>query len=79
MSAAEAQAGTATSNRVIRPDRLAAGIKRQACFKTTLSSISSLPKTFTVTGLTANHEVIRSILSVPSAQGSDWTITTAAN
>ena len=79
MSAAEAQAGTASSNRVIQARYLAAGIKRHACVKVVLSSITSLPKTYTVTGLTANHEVTEYQLSVPSAQGSDWTVTTAAN
>ena len=55
------------------------GHKVYACIKVALTSISSLPKTYTVTGLTANHELVRSVLSVPSAQGSDWTVTTAAN
>lgn len=52
------------------------GLKVYALVKVSLSSVSSLPKTYTVTGLTEDHEVIKSVLSVPEAQGSDWTITT---
>ncbi len=48
----------------------------------TTPSFSSLPQTYTVSGITANHTLVQdgfALLSNPSAQGSDWTITTAAN
>jgi len=48
----------------------------------TTPSFSSLPQTYTVSGITANHTLVQdgfAFLSNPSAQGSDWTITTAAN
>lgn len=79
MSLAEAVGGTDTNDRLIRSDRMAAAIKRQAVVKVVLSSITSLPKTYTVTGLTANHEVTEYQLSNPNAQAGDWTVTTAAN
>jgi hypothetical protein len=79
MSAAEAQAGTASSNRVIQARYLLAGIKRNANAKVVLTNISSLPKTYTVTGLTATHEVYTYDISNPSAMGDDWQYTTAAN
>ena len=79
MTLAEAQGGTDTNDRVIRADRMAAAIKRQAVVKVVLSSITSLPKTYTVTGLTANHEVTEYQLSNPNAQAGDWTVTTATN
>lgn len=47
--------------------------------KVYLSSVSSLPKTYSVPGLLDTHEVIKSILSVPEAQGSDWTVTTSTD
>ena len=47
--------------------------------KVHLSSVSSLPKTYSVPGLLDVHEVIKSELSVPEAQGSDWTVTTSTD
>lgn len=79
MTTAQAQAGTDTTAYTVSPSNMAAGIKRYACFKAVLNNIASLPKTFTVTGVTANHEVIESYLSNGFAQPEDWTVTTAAN
>lgn len=44
----------------------------------TQSSVSSLPVTITNTAITANHVVVDSVLSNPSAQTGDWTVTTSA-
>lgn len=44
----------------------------------TSSSFSSLPQTITNTAITANHVVINSVLSNPSAQAGDWTVTTSS-
>ena len=41
-------------------------------------TVSSLPITRSKTGMTANHELVEAVLGTPSAQLSDWTITTAA-
>ena len=40
-------------------------------------TITSLPVTISKTGMTANHRVVCADLGTPSAQTSDWTITTA--
>lgn len=48
------------------------------CVVVTSSSFSSLPQTLSNANLTANHVVVNSVLSNPSAQTSDWTITTSA-
>ena len=53
-----------------------ADVKRNACFKVTITNISSLPVTKTVSGCTTSHEVISSSLSNPNAQSGDWTIDT---
>ena len=42
------------------------------------SSISSLPYTISNSNITASHVVVNSVLSNPSAQTGDWTVTTAA-
>lgn len=41
-------------------------------------SFSSLPQTLSNANITADHIVMESILSNPSAQTSDWTVTTSA-
>ena len=48
------------------------------CLVLTSSSFSSLPQTITNSNITADHVVINSVLSNPSAQTGDWTITTSA-
>lgn len=42
------------------------------------SSVSSLPTTISNSSITANMECIHSVLSNPSAQTGDWTVTTSA-
>ena len=44
--------------------------------KVTQSSVSTLPKTITDSRITADMEVLHSVLSNPSAQTGDWTVTT---
>lgn len=44
----------------------------------TSSSFSSLPQTISNANITADHVVVNSVLSNPSAQTGDWTVTTAA-
>lgn len=44
----------------------------------TLASFSSLPQTFYETAVTADHVCIKAELGTPSAQTSDWTVTTSA-
>lgn len=41
------------------------------------SSFSALPQTITNANITSNHVVINSVLSNPSAQTDDWTVTTS--
>lgn len=43
----------------------------------TSSSFSSLPQTLTNSSITADHVVVNSVLSDPSAQTGDWTVTTS--
>lgn len=46
--------------------------------KCTKSGVSTLPTTISKAGITATMEVVKSRLSNPNAQGSDWTVTSAA-
>ena len=48
------------------------------CVVVTSSSFSSLPQTLSNANLTASHVVINSVLSNPSAQTGDWTVTTSS-
>ena len=47
--------------------------------RVTTPSFSSLPTTFSATGVTADMVVAEAVLSNPAAQTGAWTITTAAN
>ena len=42
------------------------------------SSFNSLPQTLSDAGITSDHVVMNSVLSNPSAQTGDWTITTSS-
>ena len=53
-------------------------IAQLKCLVITSSSFSSLPQTISNANVTANHVVINSVLSNPSAQTGDWTITTSS-
>ena len=44
----------------------------------TQSSVSSLPITISDSRILAKHKVVNSVLSNPSAQTGDWTVTTSA-
>ena len=48
------------------------------CLTVTSSSFSSLPQTISNSNITADHVVINSVLSNPSAQTGDWTVTTTS-
>ena len=43
-----------------------------------VSSVSSLPQTISNSKITSDMKVIHSVLSNPSAQTGDWTVTTSA-
>ena len=47
------------------------------CLVLESSSFSSLPQTITNANITSDHVVINSVLSNPSAQTDDWTVTTS--
>ena len=47
------------------------------CVVVTTPSFSSLPQTISNSNINSNHVLINSVLSNPSAQISDWTITTS--
>ena len=53
-------------------------IAQLKCLVITSSSFSSLPQTISNANVTANHVVINSVLSNPSAQTGDWTVTTSS-
>lgn len=42
------------------------------------SSVSSLPATITNSRILAKHVCVKAVLSNPSAQTADWTVTTSA-
>lgn len=48
------------------------------CLKITQTNLSSLPKTVSNASITADMVVIESLLSNPSVQADDWTVTTSA-
>ena len=52
--------------------------KMMTMLKVSKSSVSSLPTTISNSNITADMEVINSVLSNPSAQTGDWTVTTSA-
>lgn len=47
-------------------------------YRIDLPSFSSLPLTFSNSKITADHEIINSVLGTPTAQASDWTLTPTA-
>ena len=51
----------------------------QSLITVSLGTISSLPVTKTVNGVNSNMVVLESTLGTPSAQTSDWTVTTSTN
>ena len=81
MTLAEAEAGTETAPRVISPAVLNSVVESKANVMPTLvievESFSSLPQTVTNADITSDMVVVSSVLGTPSAQTSDWTVTTA--
>ena len=59
-------------------DGVKAAINAIKTVEVTSSSFSSLPVTINDSNITADHVVVNSVLSNPSAQTGDWTVTTAA-
>lgn len=70
-SSSNAQSGTAVAEAV------AEAVDELKVLVITSSSFSSLPQTISNTAITESHVVINSVLSNPSAQTGDWTVTTS--
>lgn len=81
MTQAEATAGTVTAPRVVSPSVFKASVESLAetreVLVVTVASFSSLPQTVTNSNITSDMVVVNSALGTPSAQTSDWTVTTA--
>lgn len=58
-------------------DGVKAAINAIKTVEVTSSSFSSLPVTISDSNITADHVVVNSVLSNPSAQTGDWTVTTS--
>lgn len=58
-------------------DGVKAAINAIKTVEVTSSSFSSLPITISDSNITADHVVVNSVLSNPSAQTGDWTVTTS--
>lgn len=70
-----AQSGVAVASAVATAK--AEAIDEIKCLVLTSSSFSSLPQTITNANITSDMVVINSVLSNPSAQTGDWTVTTS--
>lgn len=77
MTQAEAEAGTETAPRVITPAVLNSFVTKESVLVVEVASFSSLPQTITNANITEDMVVMNSALGTPSAQTSDWTVTTA--
>lgn len=77
MTIAEAEAGTETAPRVITPAVLNSFVTKESVLVVEVASFSSLPLTITNADITSDMVVVNSVLDTPSAQTSDWTVTTA--
>lgn len=78
MSLTEAKAGTLRESRVITPATFKLAVDAlSAVFYITYAGLSSLPRTTTNDKITSNMKVLAATLSNPSAQTSDWTVTTS--
>lgn len=81
MTLPEAKVGTVTDPRVVSPSIFKSSVEwiaGQVCdvLVRKFLSISSLPQTYTYEKFTSDMVVIKAELSNPSAQTSDWTVTT---
>ena len=77
MTIAEAEAGTETAPRVITPAVLNSFVTKESVLVVEVASFSSLPQTINNADITSDMVVVNSALGTPSAQTSDWTVTTA--
>lgn len=77
MTLAEAEAGTETAPRVITPAVLNSFVTKESVLVIEVASFSSLPQTVTNANITEDMVVVNSVLGTPSAQTSDWTVTTS--
>lgn len=77
MTIAEAEAGTETAPRVITPAVLNSFVTKESVLVVEVASFSSLPQTVTNGNITEDMVVVNSALGTPSAQTSDWTVTTS--
>lgn len=78
MTLAEAEAGTETEPRVITPAVLNSFVTKESVLVIDVSTFASLPQTVTNEAITADMVVVNSVIGTPSAQTSDWTVTTFA-
>ena len=81
MTLEEAETGTGTAPRVITPAVLNSFVESEVNVMPVLvvdvEAFSSLPQTVVNENITADMVVVNSVLGTPSAQTSDWTVTTA--
>lgn len=77
MTLAEAEEGTETAPRVITPAVLNSFVTKESVLVVEVASFSSLPQTINNADITEDMVVVNSVLGTPSAQTSDWTVTTA--
>lgn len=77
MTLAEAEEGTETAPRVISPAVLNSFVTKESVLVVEVASFSSLPQTINNADITSDMVVVNSVLGTPSAQTSDWTVTTA--
>lgn len=77
MTVEEAEAGTETAPRVITPAVLNSFVTKESVLVVEVASFSSLPQTVTNGNITEDMVVVNSALGTPSAQTSDWTVTTS--
>lgn len=76
MTLAEAVAGESTEPRVITPAVLNSFVAKESVLVVEVSSFTSLPQTVTNENITSDMVVVNSVLGTPSAQTSDWAVTT---
>ena len=78
MTLAEAKAGTETGSRVIQPSVFKQAVSELSdILIVSVPSFSSLPKTVSNSNVTSDMVVIKAELGTPSAQTSDWDVTTS--
>lgn len=76
MTLAEAVAGESTEPRVITPAVLNSFVAKESVLVVEVSTFTSLPQTVTNENITSDMVVVNSELGTPSAQTSDWVVTT---